>query len=151
MTRCPECGACYETDDDSCTGRFNQLLAFDHSRQEPWGSRHGQAFAAFALQHPERFAGSLDHAWAALRRIYVTGDRPSLVFDQLRSRPREVLAEWNVPPRSLLPITAPSVTIADLGAFDAGSYAERLDEWCRAAIAMWDGSTARTNSTEASA
>ena len=54
-TRCDECGARYTEPGDSCQARFDQLLALDHSRQEPWGSRHGLAFAAFALQHPRRF------------------------------------------------------------------------------------------------
>src|ERR1051326_7998235 len=56
MVRCVECGAEYESDEDSCVARFDRLLALDHSRQEPWGSRHGQAFAAFALQHPATVA-----------------------------------------------------------------------------------------------
>jgi hypothetical protein len=47
---CPECGATYSEEGDSCAARFDQLLALDHSRREPWGSRHGQAYAAFALQ-----------------------------------------------------------------------------------------------------
>jgi hypothetical protein len=121
------------------------LLALDHSRQEPWGSRHGQAFAAFALQHPERFAGSLDHAWTALHRIYLAGDRPPLVFERLRSKRQSALARWNVPPRSEHPIAGPSVTIADLVDFEAGTYAERLDDWCRASLAMW-GATAKVTS-----
>ncbi len=137
MTRCPECGASYAAEGDSCSARFEQLLALDHSREEPWGSRHGQAFAAYALQHPERFAGSLDHAWKALHRIYMVGDRPSSVFDQLRSNRLQILARWNVPPRPEHPITPPSVTIADLGDFETGTYAEQLDEWCRASLAMW--------------
>jgi len=137
MTRCPECGASYDTDGDSCAARFDQLLALDHSRREPWGSRHGQAFAAFALQHPQRFAGSLDHAWAALHRIYFAGDRPTLVFEQLRSGRQGALARWNVPPRPERPVTSPSVTVANLGAFDADTYAEQLDDWCRASLAMW--------------
>jgi Family of unknown function (DUF5946) len=136
-TRCPECGAAYASDDDSCAARFEQLLALDHSRQEPWGSRHGQAFAAFALQHPARFATSLDHAWAALHRIYVAGDRPSVVFERLRANRREVLGEWNVTARLPRPAAAPSITIADLGDFDARRYADRLDAWCRATLSMW--------------
>ena len=143
--RCPECGASYEADDDSCAARFEQLLALDHSQREPWGSRHGQAFAAFALQHPERFAGSLDHAWAALHRIYVFGDRPSYVFDQLRSKRPQVLTRWNVPPRPAHPVMPPSVTIGDLGDFEAAAYAEQLDEWSRASLAMW-GATAKVTS-----
>ena len=145
MTRCPECGASYAADGDSCAGRFEQLLALDHSRQEPWGSRHGQAFAAFALQHPERFPGSLDHAWTALHRIYIGGDGPSFVFDQLRSRRPEVLARWNVPPRPERPVAAPTVTIVDLGDFEPVTYAEQLDDWCRASLAMW-GATAGVTS-----
>ena len=145
MTRCPECGASHAADGDSCAARFEQLLALDHSRREPWGSRHGQAFAAFALQHPARFADSLDHAWAVLHRIYIAGDAPSFVFDQLRSRRPEGLARWNVPPKPEQPVTAPSVTIVDLGDFEAGAYAEQLDEWCRASLSMW-GATVRVTS-----
>lgn len=136
-TRCPECGASYAHDDESCSARFDQLLALDHSRQEPWGSRHGQAFAAFALQHPDRFATSLDHAWAALHRIYVGGDRPNVVFDRLRANRRAALAEWSVPAKPARPVSPPPITIADLGDFDAARYAEQLDDWCRAALSMW--------------
>lgn len=143
--RCPECGASYALYGDSCSARFEQLLALDHSRQEPWGSRHGQAFAAFALQHPERFATSLDHAWAALHRIYVVGDRPSFIFDRLRANRRTALDEWNVPVRPSRPVAAPPMTIADLDDFDASSYADRLDDWCRAALSMW-GVTATADS-----
>ncbi len=144
MTRCPECGASYVAD-DSCAARFEQLLALDHSQQEPWGSRHGQAFAAFALQHPSRFAGSLDRTWTALHRIYVAGDPPGLVFEQLRSRRRDGLAHYSIPPRPEHPVARPSVTIADLGDFDAGTYAEQLDAWCRASLAMW-GAIAKVTS-----
>ena len=52
---CNECGARYGNSTDSCVVRFDQLLALDHSRREPWGSRHGLAFAVFALQHPQRY------------------------------------------------------------------------------------------------
>jgi len=72
-SQCPECGATYSEEGDSCAARFDQLLALDHSRREPWGSRHGQAFAAFALQHPVIHEASLDRGWAALWRIYVAG------------------------------------------------------------------------------
>jgi hypothetical protein len=34
-------------------------------------------------------------------------------------------------------VTSPSVTVANLGAFDADTYAEQLDDWCRASLAMW--------------
>lgn len=136
-TGCHECGASYASDDDSCAARFERLLALDHSRQEPWGSRHGQAFAAFALQHPQRFATSLDHAWSALHRIYVAGDRPSFVFERLRSSRGSVPSDWIVPARTSIPVGRPSLTIADLDTFDAKTYAERLDAWCRATLGMW--------------
>jgi hypothetical protein len=113
------------------------LLALDHSRQEPWGSRHGEAFAAFALQHPRAYNKSLDHAWAALYRIHVAGDPPARVFDRLRARPGTVPIEWSIPARPDRPIASPTVTIADLGAFDATTYPQRLAEWCRAALTMW--------------
>jgi hypothetical protein len=141
-TRCSECGAEYSADGDSCQARFEQLLALDHSRREPWGSRHGQAFAAFALQHPQRYASSLDHAWAALQRIYVAGNRPSHVFEQLRSNRGSVPRDWRVPVRPKRPVAAPSFTIADLGDFDATTYAELLDDWCRASLVMWGASSA---------
>src|SRR5205823_8749822 len=60
--QCAECGAMYIDEFDSCAARFETLLAVDHSRREPWGSRHGQAFAAFALQHPNTCSSSLDRA-----------------------------------------------------------------------------------------
>jgi hypothetical protein len=135
--QCPDCGAAYTIVADSCGARFNTLLSLDHARQEPWGSRHGQAFAAFSLQHPREFSTSLDRAWAALYRIYVAGDRPGWVFEQLMNDPRALPAEWSVPLRSAQPIAIPSVTIADLGDFEAATYPSRLDAWCRAALVMW--------------
>jgi Family of unknown function (DUF5946) len=150
MTRCAECGASYVDAGDSCAVRFDRLLALDHSRQPPWGHRHGQAFAAFALEHPTRHQASLDHAWMALNRIYLCGEHPNRVFGSLRPvlerlgrgtvepQPR---TRGGVAPRPAEPVAAPAITIADLGDFDAGTYAERLDEWCRAALAMWGADT----------
>ena len=75
-TRCEECGAEYPEPADSCQARFDQLLALDHSRQEPWGSRHGLAFAAFALQHPRRFpAASVAQSRARVERVVVAASR----------------------------------------------------------------------------
>lgn len=127
----------YSVDGDSCRTRFDALLALDHSRQEPWGSRHGQAFAAYALQHAATFGPSLDRVWAALYQIYVAGNAPSVVFEQLRSRRGALPPEWNVPVRPLRPVAQPEVTIADLADFEPASYPVKLDAWCRAALAMW--------------
>lgn len=124
---CPECRAVYATADDGCATRFETLLALDHTRREPWGSRHGQAFAAYALQHPTRLHASLDHAWAALHRIYVDGERPSRVFSLLATRRDAVTRDWGTPPRPTQPVAPPAVTIADLGDFAAAHYPERLD------------------------
>lgn len=135
--QCSECGATSRDDTDSCAARFEALLALDHSRQEPWGSRHGQAFAAFALQHPQAFPGSLDHAWAALNRIYIAGVRPATVFETLRSGRGAVPADWRTPPRPFGPTATPSLTIADMGDFEAEEYPDKLDAWCRAALSMW--------------
>src|SRR5947208_2161966 len=132
MSRCAECGAEYVDKGDSCSARFDVLLALDHSRREPWGSRHGQAFAAFALQHSATHAASLDRAWAALHRIYVVGESPARVFAALVARRSTTPPEWRTPPRPARPVAAPAITIAALGDFAADDYADRLDAWCRA-------------------
>jgi hypothetical protein len=49
---CEQCGAFLGEPAVTCEERFANLLALDHSRQEPWGSRHGLAFSAYTLQHP---------------------------------------------------------------------------------------------------
>lgn len=135
MRQCPECGAQYAGDGDSCSARFEQLLALDHSRREPWGSRHGQAFSAFALQHPDRFASSLDVAWAALYRIYCENEAPLAVFRALRNG--VVDGERRLPHDAqglARPMAKPTMTIADLKDFSADAYATLLDAWCVATL-----------------
>jgi hypothetical protein len=134
---CPECGAAYTATDDDCAARFDLLLALDHSHREPWGSRHGQAFAAYALQHPVKHAASLDRAWLALHQIYVSGTAPDRVFGALVAARGKTPPGWDVPARAARPVHAPAVTIADLGDFEAATYPGRLDDWCRAALAAW--------------
>jgi len=134
---CAECGAVYSVPTDTCALRFGALLALDFTRREPWGSRHGQAFAAFALQHPKRYDPSLDRAWAALIRIYEEGDRPEFVFARLRAVSRGLPPEWNVRPRPASPLVAPRFTIVDLGEFSDDAYPQHLDAWCKAALGMW--------------
>lgn len=134
---CPECGASYASDGDSCSTRFDQLLALDHSRQEPWGSRHGQAFSAFALQHAQRHSRSLDSAWQALYRIYVLNQQPIAVYTDLRGTAGRAPHTPSVPPRPESPAATFDVTIADLNDFSASSYAEQLDRWCRSALRGW--------------
>ena len=134
---CPQCGASYENAGDSCAERFNALLALDHSRQEPWGSRHGSSFAAYTLQHPAGQAReSLARCWTLLQRIWVAGEDPSFVASTLRRMEEGAPAPWTVPP---LPADAgmprrPRVTIADLGDFDATAFPHQLEAWCRATL-----------------
>ena len=134
---CPQCGGVLESPADSCASRFDALLALDHSRQEPWGSRHGSAFAAFALQHPAgRSHEALERCWTLLYRIWITGEDPQAVAQSLRRIPNGDPDHTAVPPLSA-DAGAPKsfrVTIADLGEFDAETYPQLLGDWCRATL-----------------
>ena len=133
--QCAQCGAIYEQAFDSCAERFNALLALDHSRQEPWGSRHGSAFAAYTLQHPQGVGReSLERCWLLLYRIWIAGDDPQFVARTLREMDRGERPTWKTPPLPLKPSGVPHVTIADLGAFDADVYPALLESWCRATL-----------------
>lgn len=130
-TRCDECGARYTEPDDSCQARFDLLLALDHSRQEPWGSRHGLAFAAFALQHPRRFpAASVAQARELVQRVVIGGEPLAHVTAEFRTRPR---SDASAPAATAAAGFA--VTIADLGTFAAATYPADLQRWARAALA----------------
>jgi hypothetical protein len=130
--RCDECGAQFTEPDDSCQARFDQLLALDHSRQEPWGSRHGLAFAAFAAQHPRRFsAGSVARSRELIQRVVLDGEPLAQVVAEFRAQPRSVSTTPSGTPPSP---RAFAVTIADLGTFDAATYADDLLRWARAAV-----------------
>lgn len=134
---CPQCGAVYQTDEENCAQRFSALLALDHSRQEPWGSRHGSAFSAYTLQHPVgQSVAVLERCWTMLQRIWVAGDDPQFVARTLRAVENGRPHPWTVPP---LPTDAarprrPRVTIASLGDFDAAGYPGQLEAWCRATL-----------------
>ena len=138
MTTCASCGATYSVSGDDCNARFDALLALDHSRSEPWGSRHGLAFSAFALQHPDRYDPDvLQRAWLFLNAVYIRGSDRADVARALRRGGRET-PQWDVPP---LPAERPrgsfDLTIADLGSFAADAYAANLDRWCRATVSGW--------------
>jgi Family of unknown function (DUF5946) len=129
-TRCEECGARYRDAADSCQGRFEQLLALDHSRQEPWGSRHGLAFAAFALQHPRPYsAATVASARELIQRVAGNGESLAQVVAEFRARRQETAAH-------VAPTSAPdfAVTIADLDTFAAATYPDDLLRWARAAL-----------------
>ena len=134
---CPQCGASYENADDSCAQRFSALLALDHSRQEPWGSRHGSAFAAYTLQHPTgQSRALLERCWTMLQRIWVAGDDPQFVARTLRGVENGRPHTWTVPdlPPDAAAPRRPRVTIADLAEFDASAYPAQLESWCRATL-----------------
>ena len=137
---CDQCGARYESPDDSCRHRFEALLALDHSRQEPWGSRHGSAFAAFTLQHPAGQAREvLERCWLLLYRIWVAGDDPLAVTQALRQAQGGAplyLSAPPLPPDAGQPRSFP-VTIGDLGDFGAQAYPRLLEAWCRATLEAW--------------
>ena len=134
---CDQCGARYESPDDGCRHRFEILLALDHSRQEPWGSRHGSAFAAFTLQHPVGQGGEvLERCWLVLYRIWVAGDDHLVVTQALRRAQGGPPLHLSAPP--LTPDAAEPrrfpVTIVDLGDFNAQAYPRQLEAWCRATL-----------------
>ena len=151
---CTQCGATYEGD-NTCESRFNELLALDHSRREPWGSRHGLAFAVYALQHPSSFdKATLDRSWLILYRVFVAGNSAPMLLHALVKNPA-LAASIDVPPRPSISSTQhPRITIADLGNFEAIRYATRLQDWCVATL-RWLGMTApivpRSQSEELSA
>lgn len=119
---------------DSCAARFDRLLALDHSRQEPWGSRHGLAFAVFALQHPTRFPpDTATRALELLDRIFVRGEPMDQVLSEFRARGRATIGG----PSTLPAVHDFAVTIADLGDFAADHYVADLERWCRATVARY--------------
>jgi hypothetical protein len=141
MMSCPDCGAVYSASGESCRARFDVLLAMDHSRAEPWGSRHGLAFAAFALQHPTTFSASLDRAWTALYAIFVLGNASDFVFRRLVVANGALPSDWTVPVRPQSPTRAPSFTIADMSDFAADTYPEDVERLGSASLAMWGVAT----------
>ncbi|MBI3791757.1 MAG: hypothetical protein HY275_12890 [Gemmatimonadetes bacterium] len=137
---CPECGAATGADAAGCAERFARLLALDHARQEPWGSRHGVAFAAYTLQHPaNQPIAVLGGCWYLLHRVYVQQLDRAFVVKSLRARDGAPAEALPLPPLTRPDGTRPTfaVTIADLGAFDAATYAAGLDAWARATLVAY--------------
>jgi hypothetical protein len=135
--RCSECGACYAAAADSCQARFDALLALDHSRREPWGSRHALAFAAFALQHPRSFpARSVTRARELLERVFLRHEPLAAVVRDYRARPRDQATTPSSSPQRA--VRGFAVTIADLGDFDVDTYPALLERWCLASLTSHD-------------
>lgn len=137
---CAQCGAVYPDGSTNCEEQFDKLLALDHSRVQPWGSRHGLAFSTFALQHPrDRTPAQLTACWIMLYRVWIKGDNRAKLAAALRSRQDLPPSEWDVPPLPAAPPagTRYAVTIAALGEFDAETYVAKLEEWGRATLKTW--------------
>lgn len=137
---CPECGAIHADSRHACTERFQALLALDHSRQEPWGSRHGIVFSCYVLQHPaEQPRELLERSWLVLHRLVAERDEPAHLFAGIRRNPEVRPADWNAPPLPPAPESGGpySITIADLGDFSGHDYAEKVDAWARSTYARW--------------
>ena len=137
---CPQCGAVFADSASTCEEQFDKLLALDHSRVQPWGSRHGLAFSTFALQHPDgRTAAQLAACWVMLYRVWIEGDNRAKLAASMRSRQDLPPSEWGVPPLPAVPaaLTRYAVTIADLDEFDSETYPEKLEDWGRATLAAW--------------
>lgn len=142
MSGCPECGGRHDDPADSCAARFGALLALDHSRREPWGSRHAIAFACYTLQHPASASHeALERCWLLLHRVVIEGDDPVRLAAALRKNPPARLEAWGVPPLPLSPSPGGPfpVTIGDLGEFDAASYPASLTAWAAATYRRWRG------------
>jgi hypothetical protein len=137
---CPQCGAVFADPARSCAERFDTLLALDHSHAQPWGSRHGLAFATFAMQHPAgRTVDQLGACWVMLYRVWIDGENRAKLAAAMRTRQGRSPAEWGVPPLPAVPAagTRYAVTIAELGDFDAPDYPQRLEAWGRATLSAW--------------
>jgi hypothetical protein len=141
MRRCPDCGATYAPEEPDCAGRFDTLLALDHSRQEPWGPRHALAVAAYSLQHPSSWPReALERSWLILYQVLVRGADCVRVTAALRRRPDTRPEEWDVPLLPVAPVTRSfATTIRDLGDFPATEYPDQVEAWCRAALSGWGG------------
>lgn len=108
---CEECGAL--TIGATCAELFDRLLALDHSRQQPWGSLHGEAVACYFAQHRNAHRSPRDVAPLMLRL-------------------EQFVAEEQ------LPEGPPTATIHDVavdGSFPAAGYGERLRQWARSILA----------------
>ncbi|HXD23965.1 MAG TPA: DUF5946 family protein [Gemmatimonadaceae bacterium] len=139
-TACAQCGAVFADPSQSCEEQFNKLLALDHSRLQPWGSRHGLAFSTFALQHPAgRTTPQLEACWVMLYRVWMKGDNRAKLAAAMRAQQNLTPMEWGVPPLPRVPAAGVkyAVTIADLGEFDADTYVKKLEDWGKATLAAW--------------
>lgn len=132
---CDQCGAAL-AGGVSCKERFDELLALDHSRAEPWGSRHGLAFAVFTLQHSrDASPGMIQRCVEMLRRVYADGEDVANVVAGMRLRHDEPNAQADASRVDVPAVFA--FTIADMRDFAADTYSANLGAWCRATLDSW--------------
>ncbi|WP_255459373.1 MULTISPECIES: DUF5946 family protein [unclassified Nocardiopsis] len=143
MDTCAQCGAVSET---PCEELFQQLLALDHSRQEPWGPLHGVAVACYRLQHPASLTEGSHVFPLELLRAYVEGgpeaarrmtEHARRANSHRARRPEHTVTA----PRSEAP-TGFAFTIAEVavdGGFPADGYPGRVRSWAEATLAGWRG------------
>lgn len=131
-----DCAGCGAPDSDRCRALFDQLLALEFSRAEPWGPLHGLTVAVYALQHPDRFAdtGGWAGRWTGLH-VYVTQGLASAERTWAGAGTRglpDLAGAPDASPRS----TPFTVTIADIAGpgddFPAAGHGDRVDRWARA-------------------
>jgi len=134
---CRQCGGL--GGETACRERFDALLALDHSRQDPWGPRHGLAVAVYTLQHPAGVGRErLERSWLIAHRCVVSGDDAWRLARALASRVRVRLSDWGVPGLPTMPGSGSyRVTIQDLGDFGSSGYPDDLMSWARATIDRW--------------
>lgn len=150
MAMCEDCGA--RLGNKTCAELFLDLLALDHSRQQPWGPLHGVVTAAFFLQHPsdsrttpaqQAFGLSLIHDYLRGGQAALTaateGARASnshRAADGTRTRraggrPTETTGAQRAA-ELVEPVTATTIhDVAVDGTFPAAGYEERVRRWAR--------------------
>ena len=111
-SQCDDCGASWTA--LNCAELFDQILALDHSRRQPWGALHGEAVACYFLQHP--------HAPRAPRV-------PAPLYDRLE---RFVALSPDRASMQSNPVTIQDVAVD--GSFPAAGYRERVDRWARSIL-----------------
>ncbi|WP_026400446.1 DUF5946 family protein [Actinomadura rifamycini] len=139
MTNCPECGG-----PGPCDDLFQELLALDHSRREPWGPLHGVSVACFVYQHPSRLVSAPPFGWTILDAFLRDGragaERVVSGFRRANSHRRREGPATGARAPSGTPPARFAVTIAEVagdGTFPADGFPDRVREWAAATVEAW--------------
>lgn len=134
---CTGCGG--RGGSDQCRELFDQLLALEFTRVEPWGPLHGLTVATYALQHPDRFPAADHDGWLTSLHVYTTHGQESAerMWAAAPGRGLPVIAVAQPSPAPSA--SAFSVTIFDVAGpgqdFPADGHHSRVDHWARATYA----------------